>query len=111
MASKKRYINSKQDLEQALRIVGGVLPHTVEELGQCTKLSDKEVVATEMAKYSFEDIWGADKPLSNKGSVVIELTDLQKEINTSWGMAARGDHNVSKDVMDQMINNERKNDK
>ena len=111
MAKKKRHIKSLQDLEQALRIVGGVLPHTMEELDQSRRLVNDDEVTVIASKYSFEDIWEAPSPLQNTNTHVIEISDSQSEINVSWGIAARGNHEVPQNVIDQMIKNENVDDK
>ena len=106
MTKKKRHITNMDELNQALRIVGGILPHTIGDLDQTFKLSDKDEVNTIASNYSFENIWNASEPLSNQQKSSVKITDLQFEVNESWGMAARGSHELPENTRIQMIKNE-----
>lgn len=108
MAKNKRHITNSRELEQALRIVGGTFPNTIEELDQTYKLVDKDELQTVASKYSFEDIWNAQRPIRNNKKVLTKTTEIQLSINESWGMAARGSIKLSDDVLKKMKENEDK---
>jgi hypothetical protein len=104
--ARKRYINNIGELTEAFRVVGGIFPHTLEDLNQTYKICDEHELEEIASKYSFDDIWEAEEPLKyyhekNSDSAVIHM-----EINRSWGLAARGSHNISEEVMIQMNKNE-----
>ena len=111
MAKKKRHINNLDELNQALRVVGGTFPHTIEELDQSFKLSDKDEINRIASKYSFDDIWNAPEPLSIKRKSSYKTTELQIAVNESWGIAARGSIELSENVCNQMIKNEKEKEK
>lgn len=111
MASKKRHINDPKELEQALRIVGGVFPHTIDELNSTCKLVGEEKIAEAASKYSFDDIWNASEPRQNNCIGKIITSDFQRQLNDSCGMAARGNNEIPDSVWQQMLNNEKKNKK
>lgn len=107
MAKVKKHIKNIEEFNQALRIVGGVFPHNTNELELVYKISNNDEVNDAASKYSFDDIWNASKPLINKKVSQVEINDLQIEINESWGMAARGNYELSEDIFNQMIKNEK----
>ena len=111
MAKKKRHINNLEELEQAMRIVGGIFPHTIEELELTCKLVNEEDISKVSEKYSFQDIWNASEPISKKANSKIIHHDFQNDIDKSWGLAARGSHTLTKNVIDKMIENEDSYDK
>ena len=111
MAKKKRHINNSKELEQAVRTVGGVIPYTLEELSASRKMVDEETLQNQVAKFSFDDIWNSNAPLINSQVVETKVIDIQQKINKSWGMAARGGHHLSDEVINKMIKNEEGHDK
>lgn len=110
MAKKKQYITNFDELYQALRVVGGVFPHTIEDLNQNFKLSEKEEIDLVTSRYSFEEIWDSPEPLTNQQNSKSIFIKLQQEIDENWGMAARGSHELPEEVKTQMIKNEKSDD-
>lgn len=111
MAKKKRHINGPSDLEQALRIVGGIFPHTIDELNLTCKLVGEEKINEIKSELSFDEIWNAAGPRQNNIKAKIITNDFQSQLNDSCGMAARGNNEIPNDVWQQMINNEKRNKK
>lgn len=111
MAKKKRHINNSRDLEQAIRAIGGVISYTLDELNSSRKMVDEEVLNKQLEKYSFDDIWNAKSPITNKSISKTLVIDFQQKVNDSWGMAARGSADLSSNVIDKMIKNEGRHDR
>lgn len=105
--AKKHYINNIEELTEALRIVGGTFPHTIEDLEQTYKLCNEPELEEIASQYSFDDIWEAKEPLKYNHQLKEDTSVIQLEINKSWGIAARGSHVISDEVMIQMNKNEK----
>jgi len=106
MANKKRHINSEADLLNAMRITGYCFPLNATEQRLSLKLQP-EFNFEELSKaIDADEIWNAEVPRAYKRSTVIRELKSDDEIAKEWGMAARGNANISKEIMDKIKKNQ-----
>ena len=107
MASKKRHIKSESELLTAMRSTGYCFPTNQLEQAMAVKFQediDFELLANEIDP---AEIWNAKEPraYSNKGKVIsMKAEDVRK----TWGIAAKGNADLSNDVLNKIRKNQEK---
>ena len=111
MANRKRHITNEVELLNAMRITGYCFPLNTAEQRLSLKLQ-AEFNAEEISKViNAEEIWNAEVPRAYKHTGIIKELKIDDEIAQEWGIAARGNANISKEIMDKIkINQARKKD-
>lgn len=106
MANKKRHINSEAELLYAMRITGYSFPSNATEQQLSLKLQPEFNVGEISKAIDAEEIWNAEEPRPYKRTSIVRELKSDDEIAKEWGMAARGNANISKEIMDKIKKNQ-----
>lgn len=109
MGNKKRHITSLEELYGAMRCTGYTFPKNNIEQRISLKGQvefDFESLAKEIDP---EEIWNADRPKKYAKTLIKNDENTDSEIAKSWGMAARGSANISKDTLKKILENQKRN--
>lgn len=106
MANKKRHITSEGELLNAMRVTGYCFPLNATEQRLSLKLQT-EFDAEQISKgIDAEEIWNSEVPRAYKRTGVIRELKVDDEVAKEWGIAARGNANISKEIMDKIKSNQ-----
>lgn len=106
MANKKRHINSEAELLNAMRITGYCFPLNATEQRLSLKLQPEFNVEETSKAINAEEIWNAEAPRVYKQRGILRELKVDGEVAKEWGIAARGNANISKEIMDKIKNNQ-----
>ena len=106
MANKKRHINSEVELLSAMRITGYCFPKNAIEQQLSLKMQIEFNVEELSKGINSEEIWSADSPRIYKQRGIVREMNTDIEVSEQWGMAARGNANISKEIMDKIKKNQ-----
>jgi hypothetical protein len=106
MANKKRHINSEAELLHAMRITGYCFPLNATEQRLSLKLQPEFNIEELSKAIDADEIWHADVPRAYKRSTVVRELKSDDEIAKEWGIAARGNANISKEILDKIKKNQ-----
>jgi len=106
MANKKRHIKNEVELLYAMRITGYCFPLNATEQRLSLKLQPEFNVDEISKGIDPNEIWNAEMPRAYKQSTVVRELKSDDEIAKEWGLAARGNANISKDIMDKIKKNQ-----
>lgn len=106
MASKKRHINSEAELLIAMRITGYCFPLNETEQRLSLKLQPEFNAGEISQAINAEEIWNAEAPRAYTQKGILRELKADNEVAKEWGIAARGNANISKEIMDKIKNNQ-----
>ena len=106
MGSKKRHINNEVELLKAMRITGYNFPINDNEQRISLKMKSEINLAEISDTIDPEEIWNAEAPKPYKAKGIIKELISDDDISKEWGMAARGNANISKETMDKIKKNQ-----
>lgn len=111
MASKKRHITNEAELLKAMRSLGYCFPTNEFEQKISLKFQAPLDMEAMVKKIDPKEIWNSENPRMYSKSKNKEV-DSEDSFIEEWGIAAKGNANISDEIMAKIIKNqkEKKND-
>lgn len=109
MAKNKRHITNEKELLKAMRSTGYCFPTNDIEQNLAMKLQPNIDIAALAKRVDPEAIWNLIDPIPYEMPKEIELKSDNNEFTESWGIAAKGNANISKHIMDKIKRNQKGN--
>src|SRR5688572_3287967 len=106
MATKKTHINNEAELLKAMRSTGYLFPTNDLEQKMSLKLQPEVDFTALAAKIDPAEIWAAEEPRAYKKPEQKSIEMPNPTFEEQWGIAAKGDANISKEIMDKIRKNQ-----
>jgi hypothetical protein len=110
MASRKIHITNEVELLRAMRSTGYCFPTNLIEQRMSLKLKSEIDIQSLANQIDPNQIWEAEDPKPYKIGAMRSF-DSDPMLLEQWGIAAKGNANISKEIMDKIKKNQEGNGK